>query len=186
VRAVSSASPHMIRSVTMTKQARLSYDGGNVVVPVRIDQEDFAEGNPPTDLTGAFLALLPSNPQVRLSWHGTAWRWRSSFSASNLPFTNETAAPQAESVRPAVLDCRSARLDQLVRSARSRQARDGNLMASRRLPPVLEMAVSSSPSWPPEGDAGSPRLNPPHEKREPELGCTSHSWRIASTWFRYL
>jgi hypothetical protein len=49
----------------MTKQAHLSYDGGNIVVPVRIDQDDFDEANPPKDLTGAFLALPPSNPEIR-------------------------------------------------------------------------------------------------------------------------
>lgn len=49
---------------------------------------------------------------------------RSSWPAA-FRLETETAAAQAESIRPAVLGCRSARLEQLVRSSRSRQARHG-------------------------------------------------------------
>ena len=63
----------------------------------------------------------------------------------------EAAGSQAESIRPAVLGSGSARLEQLVRSSRSRQARHGSLVAYRRLPTVLEMAISPAPSRMPEG-----------------------------------
>src|SRR3954468_12548274 len=48
----------------------------------------------------------------------------------------------------------------------SRQARYGSLLASRRIPPVLDMAIPSAESAKAEVGGRSTRLDPPHEKRE--------------------
>src|SRR3954462_4678210 len=82
----------------------------------------------------------------------------SGFEPITLPIVAPTdrfqvAAPQAESVRSPVLGGHSSDLDQLVRSTHSRQARYGSLLASRRIPPVLDMAI------PPAASGAAPERN---------------------------
>src|SRR3954452_25261763 len=76
---------------------------------------------------------------------------RSSTAACRLQA--QTAAPQAESIRSPVLGGHSSDLDQLIRSTHSRQARYGSLLASRRIPPVLDMAI------PPAASGAAPERN---------------------------
>src|SRR3954451_20104015 len=115
----------------------------------------------------------------------------SGFEPITLPIVAPTdrfqvAAPQAESVRSPVLGGRSSDLDQLVRSTYSRQARHGSLLASRRIPPVLDMAIPPPASGASEGGRRSPKLDPPHAKRESDVGRAAHPWRAAITRLRDL
>jgi len=106
---------------------------------------------------------------------------------SNLPFTNaNNRAPQAELIRSPVLAGRSSNLGQLVRGTHPRQAGYGRLLASRRIPPVLDMAIPPAASGAAESGGRGTRLDPPHEKRESDVGRAAHPWRAAITRLRDL
>src|SRR4051812_8471984 len=48
------------------------------------------------------------------------------------------------------------------------------------------MAIPPPASGAAEGVGRSPRLDPPHEKRESDVGCAAHPWRAAITRLRDL
>src|SRR6185312_12645007 len=61
---------------------------------------------------------------------------------------------------------------------------DGNLVASRRVPPVLEMAMPAASSRAAEGGGRNPTANPPNEEGESKLGRASQPWGTATTRIR--
>jgi hypothetical protein len=65
-----------------------------------------------------------------------------------LAFFKRKQPPEAASIRSAVLSPASADLDEMVRSSHSGQARYCSLVASRRIPIVLAVAVPPASSRP--------------------------------------
>src|SRR5215471_20960655 len=98
-----------------------------------------------------------------------------------------TAASSARLPRSAVLGNAATTVVRLAETLSRGDTRDGCPLASHRLSMVLGLALAgSAPSRPQSGEPGGTRLALADGGREPDLGRTPHSRRVAHVGLRYL
>ena len=89
----------------------------------------------------------------------------------------ETKPSQTAPPRSTVLDCAALSVAWLDRVTDTGEAGNGSILASRRLPAVVAMAVAVPPPRTTEDQRRDPPVDSSHEDGQPKLGSTSHSWR---------
>src|SRR5207253_2446863 len=82
-----------------------------------------------------------------------------------------------------LLGARAPVLVHLEAGSHRRHSRDRDPLASRGLPLVLEPDLQNEKtSWQESAHKGNPRSDIRNGGREPNLGCSSDSWRASHWW----
>jgi hypothetical protein len=120
-------------------------------------------------LAHALMRPLRLSMQLRISaWLGGG------PSSGRLPL--QWPAATARPRRPLVLGRPLTAVVTVVRGAHVHQTRDGDPLASRRLPPLLGLALPPAPAGPTQDRAFLEGPHPPDGDGEPHLGCATDPW----------